>query len=48
MECQVEGVEHLEGLKRVGEAFTRNWEWSWETSVEGVVKEAVALLEKED
>lgn len=33
-------------LELLGQMFTRNWEWSWTTSVEGSEQEALALLEE--
>jgi salicylate hydroxylase len=38
--------ELLPKLDLLGQVFTKNWEWSWTTSVEGSVQEALALLEQ--
>src|SRR5205807_10026924 len=36
----------LPKLDILGQIFTKNWEWSWFTSVEGSVREAMRLLEE--
>jgi len=40
---QISGDEQLEKLQELGNAMTRNWEWTWTTTMD--LKEAVRMLE---
>ncbi|KAF9524405.1 salicylate hydroxylase [Crepidotus variabilis] len=44
---QVPEDKLLSKLKLLGQVFTKNWEWSWTTSIEPSVQEALKLLDED-
>ena len=42
---ELEGGEEEERLQEVYSRIRMNWEWAWETSVEGDLERAVGMLE---
>lgn len=42
---RLSGRDLADKLQRLGDTFTKNWEWAWTTSADAMIHEALRMLE---